>query len=430
MRRRFPTAVAAVVSGVAGVLIAVPTAASPAAAAPVACTATDAQIYTSPDPATLAAAAPGALLACRTVTLTQVPGNIPMTAWKVQYASRDARDQPIAVSGTVAVPTAAWTGGGTRPVIAFNPGTLGLGPQCAFSKQLAGAYQDMYEGDQIAASLRAGYAVAATDGVGYLNGQVHHYVVGRSMGHALLDIARTTSQVPGAGLAAGTKVGIWGYSEGGAASLWAAQLAASYAPDVKVAGAAAGGVPGDLKLVAAQLNGGLFAGFMTDAVIGISAAYPALPFDSLMNAQGRQAVATAKQVCLIGTLGSFLFANISGYTNGGLSLEQLYNQAGTDGRTWGQVLDDQKLGVNIGTPLSSATYKIGFPVFQYRGVLEEIINTQATDNTRAAYCRAGVTTQWNAGYLGEHLTTDNLAIGDVVRWLGDRFRGLPTAGNC
>ena len=45
-----------------------------------------------------------------------------------------------------------------------QPGTLGLGPQCAFSKHLAGAYQGGYEIASIAAILNAGYAVAATDG--------------------------------------------------------------------------------------------------------------------------------------------------------------------------------------------------------------------------------------------------------------------------
>jgi hypothetical protein len=30
----------------------------------------------------------------------------------------------------------------------------------------------------------------------------------------------------------------------------------------------------------------------------------------------------------------------------------------------------------------------------------------------------------------DHILTDNEAIGDVIGWLGDRFAGKPTAGNC
>lgn len=396
------------------------------ASAATGCTASDAAIYQPPAAVT---ASPGTVLACEPVTLSQVPGNIPMQAWKVQYASTDVTGAPIAVAGTVAVPTAPWTGSGARPVVAFNPGTLGLGPQCAFSKQLAGAYQDEYEGDQIAAILKAGYAVMATDGVGYLNGQTHPYVVGADSAHALLDGTRAALGLAGAGLSRTAPVAIWGYSEGGAASLWAAQLAASYAPDLHVVGDASGGVPGDLKVTASSLNGGPFAGFLADAVIGLSTAYPNEPFASLLNASGQAAVAQAKTVCVAGTVVDFAGANISSYTTAGLTLDQIYALSGSAGVTWGQVVDEQKLGVDIGGPWSNAKYRIGFPVLQYRGLAEEIIPTSTEDATRQAYCAAGITTQWNL-YVGDHLTTDNLAISDVINWFGQRFAGQPATGNC
>jgi triacylglycerol lipase len=391
-----------------------------AEAAAVACNASDSAIYTPP---ASVSGAPGQLLACEQVTLSQVPGNIPMKAWKVQYVSTDVHGAKIAVSGTVALPTAAWPGPGPRPVIAFNPGTLGLGPQCAFSKQLAGAFQDEYEGSNIAAILKAGWAVAATDGVGYLNGEVHTYVVGKNAGHALLDIVRTAFQVPGGGLSRTAPVGIWGYSEGGQASLWAAQLAASYAPKLKVAGDAAGGVPGDLKVTAAALNGGPFAGFLADAVIGLHSAYPDMPFTALLNSTGQSAIAQAESLCLTGTIAAFAGAHVENYTTNHLTLDQIYALHGPEG-TWGKIVDSQKLGVGLGT-----AYKISFPVFQYRGLAEEVIPTSTEDATRAAYCSAGITTQWTM-YPGDHLLTDGEAVSDVVTWFGARFAGTPTTGNC
>ncbi|MEU0412650.1 lipase family protein [Streptomyces griseorubiginosus] len=395
-------------------------AAPEASAAAAACTAADADVYTPP---TTVPATPGTVLTCRSVTLSQVPGNIAMSAWKVLYSSTDNQGRPIAVSGTLAVPTAPWTGTGARPVVAFHPGTLGLGPQCAFSKQLAGAFQDEYEGDNIAALLKAGYAVAATDGPGYLDGQTHRYVAGTDSGHALLDIARAAPAVPGSGLSRQARIGLWGYSEGGAASLWAAQLAAGYAPELNVVGDASGGIPGDLKQVAAGLDGGAFSGFLADAALGIQAAYPALPFDSLLNDQGKEAVKTAKSVCLVGTVTALAGKSIRDFTTAGLTLDQLYQQRGSDGRTWGQVLDAQKLGVNLGT------YKIAFPVLQYRGALDEVIPTATEDAVRTAYCAAGVKTGWKI-YPGDHLLTDNQAVGDVVTWLGDRFAGRPAQNDC
>ncbi|MGW7520370.1 lipase family protein [Streptomyces sp. NPDC054796] len=397
-----------------------------AATAAQSCEASDDQIYTPPQnvPGT-----PGEVISCRQVTLPHVPGNIDMTAWKVQYASKDNAGRPVAVSGTVAVPRAAWKGPGTRPVVAFNPGTLGLGQQCAFSKQLAGQFQDMYEGDNIAASLKAGYAVAATDGAGYLKGRTHPYVAGTDAGHALLDIARAAPNVPGSGLDKKTKVGLWGYSEGGSASLWAVQLAKAYAPELNIVGDASGGVPGDLKVVAKALNGQAFAGFLADAVIGLAAAYPAMPFDGLLNQQGRDAVAKAKSVCLVGTLTGFPFQKLENFTTEGYTLDEIYALKGTDGKTWGEVVDAQKLGVGVGPAGSGAKHEIGFPVLQYRGLADEVIPTETEDATRAAYCQAKIPTTWKL-YPGEHLLADNQAVNDVVAWLGDRFAGKTAPDDC
>lgn len=391
-----------------------------------ACDAPDERIYQVPGGIP---SEPGSVIACRSTELPHVPGDVPMRAWKVQYSSQDNAGDAVAVSGTVAVPEAEWKGPGSRPVVAFNPGTLGLGSQCAFSKQLAGAFQDEYEGESIAALLKAGYAVAATDGAGYLDGQTHPYVAGADAGHALLDIVRSAPAIPGSSLDPKTKVGLWGYSEGGAASLWAAQLAASYAPELDVVGDVSGGVPGDLKVVAKSLNGGPFAGFMIDAVLGLSAAHPQMPFGELMNAQGMETIKKARSHCLAGTISTLAGQKIEDNTQDRLSLDQLYELKGTDGRTWGQVVDAQKLGVAIGRKGSGATYEIDFPVLQYRGALEEVIPTETEDATRKAYCAAGVTTQWKT-YPGDHLTTDQLAKDDAVKWLGERFEDKPEFGNC
>lgn len=414
--------------GIAAVLAAAP--AVPAVTAEAgtsgACTAADAAIYRPP----AQPSAPGTVMACRTVDSLPVVGvGTPMKAWKVQYGSTDGHGKPVAVAGTVVVPEKAWTGPGERPLVAFAPGTLGIGPQCAFSKQLAGAWVDAYEGPNIAALLKAGYAVAATDGVGYLEGQVHPYVSGLDAGHAVLDMARAASKVPGGGVSSAAKVGLWGYSEGGSGSLWAAQLAASYAPELKVAGVAAGGVPGDLRQVGAQLDGGAFAGFLVDAVIGLSVTHPQMPFDELLNDQGRKAVQKAKSLCAVGTVAHFMGARIQNYTADRLTLDRIYALRGPDGTAWGELVDRNRLGVGIGPESSGARYEIDFPVLQYRGLLDEVIPAETGYGTRRAYCDAGIATRWKS-YAGDHLLGDPQAIDDVVAWLGDRFAGRRMPVNC
>ncbi|KUJ41364.1 triacylglycerol lipase [Streptomyces albus subsp. albus] len=392
----------------------------------VACDALDPQIY---QPPATAPERPGSVIACRRTPLPHVPGDTARHAWKVQYSSRDNAGRPVAVSGTVVVPDAPWTGEGSRPVVAFAPGTLGIGPQCAFSKQLAGAYQDEYEGENIAALLKAGYAVAATDGPGYLDGQVHPYVSGIDAGHALLDIARAAPAIPGSGLDPDAEVGLWGYSEGGASSLWAAQLAHSYAPGLRVVGDASGGVPGDLKVVAKALDGGPFAGFAVDALVGLASSHPAMPFDALLNDKGRDTVRKATSLCLAGTVTGLAGTRLEDNTTDRLTFDELYALRGSDGRSWGQVVDQLKLGVDIGPEGSGAAHEFDFPVLQYWGLLDEVIPTRTTSATRQAYCAAHVATRTRT-YPGNHALADQQAVQDVVSWLGDRFAGKPESGDC
>ncbi|GAA2630652.1 lipase family protein [Actinomadura fulvescens] len=421
------TAMAAGTAMVGASLAAVPQ----AFAAPTGCTASEADIYKPPATVT---GNPGDIIACRPTTLTYIPNLPKLHAWKVQYVTTDAKGAKVAASGLVAVPDAAWTGGGSRPVINYAPFTHGSGPQCSLSKQVTTGFNDAYEAPNLSAFINKGWALAAADGVGYLDGQTHYYVNGLANGRATLDVVRAARQlpaeVPGGKVSADAKVGVHGYSEGGNTSLWAAQLAASYAPDVKVVGSASGGVPGDLKITAKFLNGGPFAGFMADALVGFKFQYPEMPFDELMNDAGRKAIKDVQTNCLIGTLAAFAFQKVENFSTQKLTLDQIYQLKGPGGVTWGQVVDSLKLGVDIGPAGSGAKWKIGFPVFQYRGWFEEIIPHETTDTTRAAYCKAGIPTQWNNTYAADHALGIWAATGDVVNFMNDRFTGKPFKGNC
>jgi hypothetical protein len=67
---------------------------------------------------------------------------------------------------------------------------------------------------------------------------------------------------------------------------------------------------------------------------------------------------------------------VENFTTAKYTLDHLYAVTGPNGVTWREIVDRQKVGDGIGKPGSGATYEIGFPVFQYRGWLEEIIPTR------------------------------------------------------
>jgi pimeloyl-ACP methyl ester carboxylesterase len=107
-----------------------------------------------------------------------------------------------------------------------------------------------YESLFIKGLIERGYAVALTDYQGLGTAGVHTYMNRVAQGRAVLDAVRAAQRLSGSGLSSLNPVGLVGYSQGGGASAAAAELAASYAPELKVKGAVAGAVPADLGAVA------------------------------------------------------------------------------------------------------------------------------------------------------------------------------------
>ncbi|MEV6899429.1 lipase family protein [Amycolatopsis sp. NPDC051372] len=95
-----------------------------------------------------------------------------------------------------------------------------------------------------------------------------------------------------------TPTGLIGYSGGALASEWANELQPRYAPELKFAGVAAGGVPADLDYIARRIDGGPFAGIYVGAAVGLARAYPGIDTDTLLNARGKQAFAEVGGQCI------------------------------------------------------------------------------------------------------------------------------------
>ncbi len=85
--------------------------------------------------------------------------------------------------------------------------------------------------------LSRGFVVVATDYVGLGTPGQHPYLIGESEARSVLDSVRAARRFPGA--KAGDTFAVWGHSQGGHAALFTGQLAASYAPELKLAGVAA-----------------------------------------------------------------------------------------------------------------------------------------------------------------------------------------------
>ena len=69
------------------------------------------------------------------------------------------------------------------------------------------------------------------------------------------------------------------------------------------------------------------------------------------------------------------------------------------------------------------------PVLQYHGAIDEIVPFQQAADLRRTWCTKGATVGWNV-LPAEHVLglVQGPPIGVV--WLGSRFAGIPTWGNC
>ena len=361
--------------------------------------------YTPPSP--LPSGSNGDLIWYRPATLNLGSGAPGVNAWNMLYYTTDSLGTQDLATGTLIVPTASWSGLGSRPVIDYAPGTQGLAQSCAPSSQLAAGTE--YEASNIVGLLAKGWAVVVSDYQGYTTGSQSLYIDGAAEGHAVLDAAKAAGQVPGTGLSSSPPTAIWGYSQGGQAAAWAAQLAPSYDSSMSLVGVAAGGIPGDLQATADYLNGGPAAGFAAMAIVGLSDQYPsALNLATLENANGAAAVAAIKGECVFSALLQFEHANLDSYTAGGESLDSLLAQPAI-----ASVVSAQKLG---GT-------KITVPLYQYHGQADEIVPLAQDIALKQQYCSLGTTDEFVL-YPGEHITTMTQAAVPVISWLSDRLTPL------
>jgi pimeloyl-ACP methyl ester carboxylesterase len=152
----------------------------------------------------------------------------------VLYRSTDAAGRTDAVSGTITLPKGKAPKGGW-PILTWAHGTTGIADSCAPSRDPKGILTS-YVVPELERWLKAGYAVVRTDYQGLGTPGVHGYLVGKDEGRSVLDIVRAARKLD---RHLSNRVVIAGHSQGGHAALWAAALAKSWTPELKIAGTAA-----------------------------------------------------------------------------------------------------------------------------------------------------------------------------------------------
>ncbi len=358
-------------------------------------------------PADLATMAPGEVIRQRRVRVALL-GLVPQSrveAWQVAYRSTDLHGEPeVAVTTVMRRQGAEPTG-----LVAYQCAIDAVSDRCFPSYALrAGARAwgalPQFEMVLIARLLDLGYAVSACDHEGLLG----TFAAPREPGHRVLDGVRAAMALEELGLPDGLPVGMFGYSGGGMATAWAAEMAPGYAPELPIVGAVLGSPVGDPGEAFIKLNGGFFAGLPALVVAGLRHVYPGLAevVREHASVDGRRRLdrleeMTTTEACVRYSLDDFddyLDAPLADV----LALPEVLH-----------VFDDLRLG----------RHAPACPLLVVQSRWDQIIDVDDVDSQVQRYADGGADVLYLRDGASEHISLMLLGFPVMLGWLQDRFAG-------
>lgn len=271
----------------------------------------------------------------------------------------------VTTSGTIFYPKGTAPAGGW-PVIAWGHGTVGIGDNCAPSRNLRSARDAEY----LNRWLREGYVVVATDYQGLGTPGQHFYLHARAESYALLDSVRALLKWP----YVSNQVVLVGQAQGAHAVFAADSIAASYAPELNIRGAVATSTPHILRANAAQygadeVNPNLYSKFYLAK--GAQMLDPSLTDTTIFSSQALPAAAAASEAC-VGSLWTSVI------------------QAGlTANNTFAQPDGQARLNAAVRESLRYPSFTLPRPIFMGIGGQDRAVSTEQQVALATDACKAG-----------------------------------------
>jgi len=312
--------------------------------------------------------------------------------FQVLYRTTDTHTNASWAVTTVFIPAShAQCKNGTNPdkcshgIVSYEVPYDSASPDAApsYLLQFSEPYGEMYD------LLTRGWFVNVPD----FEGPLSSYCAGMQSGHATLDSVKAVLQVAGQfGLrTSDAKAALWGYSGGAMATEFAAELAGSYAPDLKLAGVVHGGLVPSVMDGEERLNGKDAAGLIFSGLLGITSQHPEARkyIDSRLKDTGpynRTRFYSALGMNGIQVLLAFEYENIYNYFKNGKAdldnplLTNMYNK-------------DATMGIH-GTP--------NMPVFIYKAIQDQMSPANFTDVLVDNFCKDGANILYHRNNLGGH----------------------------
>ncbi len=360
-------------------------------------------------PAGYERAEPGTVLRSRDVQLAFL-GLIPQrfTATQLLYRTTDMANNAQTTVTTVLAPAERTE---PCPIVSYQCAIDAVAGRCFPSYALrrrakaAGALAQI-ELLLIAAVLAEGWAVSVPDHGG------PHGVFGAPFepGHYVLDGLRAALNFEPLQLSSTAPIGLWGYSGGGLATAWAAEMYDGYAPELNVVAAVLGSPVGDLGNTYHRLNGKFFAGLPVMVVVALTHTYPEFRavIEQHLTAEGK---ATFEKLPRMTTAHAVVrLAKTDMATMLTRPLDEVLDLPEVR-----HVFDNIRLG--------TAAPKM--PVLIVQAVHDRIISVSDIDQLAQTYALGGTDVTYHRDRFCEHILLHPLSAPMSLRWLRDRFQGRP-----
>lgn len=355
--------------------------------------------------------APGTVLRSRDVELAFL-GVIPqaVTATQLLYRTTDMNDKPEATATTVLLPS-DFTPGQTCPLLSYQCAIDAVASRCFPSYALRrrakaiGAIAQL-ELFLVAAALAEGWAVSIPDH----EGQEGLWGTPYEPGYRVLDGIRAALNSERIALSPTTPIGLWGYSGGGLASAWAAEMCGEYAPELDIVGAVLGSPVGDLGRTFRRLNGSFLSGLPAMVVAALAHTYPDLDREIKEHTsdEGLDLLKRLEKMTTAGAVIRMVRKDLGEFLD-----EPLDDILSTPAVA--HVFDDTKLGAVVPTP----------PVLIVQAVHDYLIDVKDIDELADTYSAGGANVTYHRDAFSEHICLHPLSAPMALRWLTDRFDGRP-----
>lgn len=319
--------------------------------------------------------------------------------YRILYTSTDGRWNSgiLPVSGALFLPKGPEPLGGWSLVV-WAHGTLGMSDVCAPSwtgmNERDRAYVDQW--------LEQGYAVVAPDYQGLGGPGPHPYALPMAEGLSVLDAAKAALALD---RRIANRVLITGQSQGSGATLGAARLAGTYAPELDVRGVIATALISSFPRttsVSNRMPGGGAPYYLIYRMLGGSMPEGAPPLSQLLSDRGQILLGAARSQCTPRLVSQqHEITEDNAFTVPVAEIEQQMGPVGA----------------------FDAPFSVPFPIMLGTGLADELISAERQGLAVAALCQAGNRIVWHRYPDARHSDTLNRSIEDAQQFARRVFAG-------